>query len=191
MDRDSMPRDPMAREGERFEREDPRPVGLGLPAALQRAFDERRDPLDDPECVEALAADPAVLERWARLHARLAALATTSTSATATTAGPATPDGPVCAVSNGTYPVQLRRRRPVRVAVALAAALAAALAIAVLPFPEPRATTTDAADLALPAPRLDYHPPLARAAAEVLVREDLIDDGTTRLVVVETRTFPR
>jgi hypothetical protein len=40
-------------------------------AALQRCFDERRDPLDDPECRAWLAADPERLLAYARLREQL------------------------------------------------------------------------------------------------------------------------
>lgn len=40
-------------------------------AALQRCLDERRDPLDDPECRTWLAADPERLLAYARLREQL------------------------------------------------------------------------------------------------------------------------
>lgn len=43
-------------------------------AALQRCFDERRDPLDDPECRTWLAADPERLLAYARLREQLDSL---------------------------------------------------------------------------------------------------------------------
>jgi hypothetical protein len=150
---------------------------------LQRAIDERRDPRDDDACVQRLLDDPAALRAFATLQARLSTLEGSAAGGTAERA-------PAAAA-----PTASRRRAPRRsVTVAAVLAAAAAVALATLLPLRPGATAASPAvpaARALPPPVLEYHPPLARAAAEVRVREDLIHDATTRLVVVETRSYSR